>query len=170
VQKLFKASFVIVLIVFCSIEAFAEGSAPTVSDAHDFLRETMRDWNYENSGGTTRYFRYSGSGCQSSWQQEEHYQDSNGALDGKRNISIDWGGINKVISRGTSVISVIIEGSIKVELHLEWSGGRAPPRDESYIGREHELSSTNPLIIKRVTHAMTLLMNSCADKSTSKFD
>jgi hypothetical protein len=162
-HTLFKAGVLAVLISICSTEAFADESAPTVSEAHDFLREQMSDWvsigEFKKS-----YFHYSGSGCQSSWQETSEYHMQDLSKKVKSNLSIDWRKIYDV--QLVREVNVVLSGSINVDNQVEFSDGTNGDNSNTIVF--WDLLSANPVIAKRVSHAMTLLMTSCQNKS--KFD
>ena len=128
------------LILFCSMKAFADESAPTVSDAHQFIGElvgvNLVHWKEHSVS------QYKGNACTSSFR----YGASGTSID------VDWSLITEVTNGG----------GISGRLSRTFSSG------ESFTDTHFSMQTDDDVAQKRLVKAMTLLMHSCAKKS--KFD
>lgn len=89
-KKLFKTSALAVLISFGCMNAFAEDSAPTVSDAHELIGDMIGSGLVYALNSSDRDYilsNYQGKGCISSMNS------------GKKgsSVRIDWAGITSVV-------------------------------------------------------------------------
>jgi hypothetical protein len=154
--KILKASVLAFLLSISSTIVFA-ADEPTVAEAHEFLRVTMKNLDGNRGEVTRSYVNYSGSGCQSSWKEASEWHKNQFFFKSKYSISIDWSKINKIPAY--SEFDFGLSGPIEVEEHTV-SGSR-PKIDSSSTKSNWTLILANPMIAKRVLNTMTVLMNSC---------
>ena len=157
-KNFFKTSVLAVFISFGSANAFAADSGPTVSDAHELIGDLIGNGLVKALNSDDRdylYINYKGNGCNSSmgW-----------GLEGI-GTQIDWSRITSVIKEGRK--------EENKKLNVTIVGGLLSTRPDGTQSGEYTQASfyfLDEASRRRVEKAMTLLMNSCAKKSKSKFD
>jgi hypothetical protein len=158
-QKLLKACVVAVLLtMFGGANVYAADKGPTVSDAHELLGDLIGSglvYALNSSDREHVLSNYQGENCISSMNS------------GKKGASvrIDWSGITSVAKEETTEekekVNVTITGAL-----LETSSDGTTT--DKY--KKRSFYFLDEASRRRVEKAMTLLMNSCAKKSKSKFD
>jgi hypothetical protein len=153
-RKLLEAGVVAVLLtLFGSANVYAADEGPTVSDAHEFISDMIGSGVvYARSPKSYRYSNYQGSHCTSTMNWGDDGAD----------MCIGWSGITSVAKSEDGTIGVTIYGVMLTTM----SKGEA----QTDRFKQASFYVIDEASRKRLEKAMTLLVNSCAKKSKSKFD
>ena len=159
-KHLLKTMVLAALISMGSMYAFAEDSAPTASDADEFIRDAMLSLKVVPDSSTLRtYFtNYRSLGCEFSISS---VWPDNPELWIDHDSTWKWESIYKVGRRDYRNV-VYILGPI------EFSGKNVSDGKYGTSRTYIDFKSDSPVTANRLFNAMTLLMNSC--KKKSKFD
>ncbi len=153
VKVLIKAGvIVLIFILLGSTNVFAAESDPTIDDAHELIADLINGGLVTAGPARNVYSKYSGNRCISSMI----WGEKGGAT------QIDWAGISSVVKlEEADGIGVRIFGMLTSTM---------PSGTTTDKYKQASFHVIDEATRRRLEKAMTLLINSCAKKSRSKFD
>lgn len=160
-QKIFKASVLAVFVtLFGSVEAFAAGTGPTVSDAHEFIGELVKKGNIRNQHAIVEgvFIDYKGNDCITTINANSAFLDSIGWY--TASYTFNWSDISSIDS---SASSIKLFGSFKSTLTFTKDGS-----SDFYVVPSFDIYASDEVVCKKLIKAINLLVNSC--HKSSKFD